>query len=141
LNVAATATVAAADSVVAPARDLFDEVDATQALAAYHAGELFLDARLAPDYEYGHVPGALDLPIQGKDFEARLSAFLAGPKAVPGNPVVVYCKGCCSTDSLFLAQRLKERGFARIKVFRDGYPGWARANFPSALGRSPGTRK
>jgi rhodanese-related sulfurtransferase len=138
---AATPPGAAATSPVAPARNLFDEVDAAQALAAFHAGELFLDARLTLDYEYGHVPGALDLPFQGKDFEARLSAFLAGPKAVPGNPVVVYCKGCCSTDSLFLAQRLKEHGFVRIKVFRDGYPGWARANFPRAVGRSPGSRK
>ena len=139
--VAATPPGPAASGQEAPARDLFEEVDAGQAFAAFQAGVLFLDARLKVDYGYGHIPGAQNLPFQGKDFEARLGAFLAGPKGIRSNPAVVYCTGCCSTDSLFLAQRLKEHGFTRVQVFRDGYPGWARAKFPTAGGSSPGDGK
>jgi rhodanese-related sulfurtransferase len=51
--------------------------------------------------------------------------------------VVLYCSGCCSTDALFLALRLKELGFKQIQIYRDGFPGWARAERPIAKGTMP----
>lgn len=108
-----------------------------QAFEAFQKGALFLDAREPADYVYGHVPGALNLPIWAVDFEDRFQAFLASPAARPLERVVVYCGGCCSTDSLFLAQSLKDAGFKRIHVYRDGFPGWLRAGHPQVVGDAP----
>lgn len=118
-------------------RSPFPELDAQQAYAAFHGGALFLDARTSADFGYGHIPGALSLPLRAVDFEERLKALLAHPKGTLTGPVVVYCSGCCSTDSLFLAQRLLEAGYSRVQVFKDGYPGWARAEYPRAMGQAP----
>lgn len=114
----------------------FSELNAGAVLAASRAGTLFLDARLNTDFVYGHIPGARNLPFRAKDFESRLQDFLAGPQGRAKVPVVVYCSGCCSTDALMLAQRLHEYGFTRIQVYRDGYPGWARAGYTREVGSS-----
>ena len=119
------------------APSLFPELSGYQAWAAFRAGSLFLDARQRTDYWQGHIPGALNLPFWAKDFESRLLDFLTGPKGDPGTAVVLYCGGCCSTDSLLLARRLQEFGFKRIQIYRDGYPGWARADRPIEIGDPP----
>ncbi|WP_316415085.1 rhodanese-like domain-containing protein [Mesoterricola silvestris] len=116
-------------------RNPFPELDAQQAYATFRGGARFVDARLPEDFVYGHIPGALNLPLRVTDFEARLKALLASPQGTLAGPVVVYCSGCCSTDSLFLAQRLLEAGFSQVQVFKDGYPGWARAGYPRAMGQ------
>jgi rhodanese-related sulfurtransferase len=122
---------------VAPPQGAFAELNAEQAYAAWRGGVLFLDARLGTDYAYGHIPGALSLSLRDPGFAQRLKALLAGAKGKPTQPVVVYCSGCCSTDSLFLAQSLKESGFTSIRNYRDGFPGWARAGYPRAVGEQP----
>lgn len=111
----------------------------SEGLTAFQAGVLFLDARPPEDYAYGHIPGALNLPIWEKDFESRLAAFRASPQADRRRPVIVYCNGCCSTDSLFLAQRLRDLGFTGVRAFRDGFRAWARAGRPMATGALPGS--
>ncbi|MBP1626977.1 MAG: Rhodanese domain protein [Holophagaceae bacterium] len=110
----------------------------SQTLSGFQEGVLFLDARSPEDYFYGHIPGALNLPIWEKDFEPRLAAFLKSPQADRNKPMIVYCNGCCSTDSLFLAQRLRELGFTGVRTFRDGFRAWARADRPIAGGEAPG---
>jgi rhodanese-related sulfurtransferase len=104
---------------------------------AFQKKALFLDARLPADYADGRIPGALNLPLRAVDFEDRLQAFLASPETKPMDLTVVYCSGCCSTDSLFLAQWLKDCGFTQIHIYRDGFPGWLRAGHPHAVGDTP----
>jgi len=115
----------------------FPELQGFQAWEAFQTGVLFLDARLTSDYWLGHIPSAQNLPIWAKDFESRLLDFLSGPLGEPEKPVVVYCGGCCSTDSLLLARRLQAFGFKHIQIYRDGYPGWARAERPIEVGNTP----
>jgi rhodanese-related sulfurtransferase len=115
----------------------FPELSGEQAWKAFRAGSLFLDARQRTDHWQGHIPGALNLPFWAKDFERRLLDFLTGPKGDPATAVVVYCGGCCSTDSLMLARRLQDFGFKHIQIYRDGYPGWARAERPIEVGEPP----
>ncbi len=108
-----------------------------QAWEAFQNQALFLDARQPAEYVYGHIPGAVNLPLRAVDFEDRLQVFLASPGTKPMDLVVIYCSGCCSTDSLFLAQRLKDAGFKRIQIFQDGFPGWLRAGHPHVVGDAP----
>lgn len=116
------------------AQSSFPELTGEQAWAAFRVGRLFLDARQQTDHWQGHVPGALNLPYWARDFESRLLDFLTGPMGDPASAVVVYCSGCCSTDSLMLARRLQGLGFKRIQIYRDGYPDWARAERPIEVG-------
>ena len=107
------------------------------AWAAQRAGVLFVDARPYADYAQGHIPGALHVPLRERDYEDRWWDFLANPRVKPEQPMVVYCSGCCSTDSLFLALRLQETGFTRVQVYKDGFPGWLRADRPQVRGNFP----
>ncbi len=115
----------------------FPELQGEQAREAFHAGVLFLDARLPMDYWLGHIPSALNLPVRAKDFKSRLLDFMISHKGEPDTRVVVYCGGCCSTDSLLLAHRLQDFGFKYVQIYRDGYPGWARAEQPIETGAAP----
>ncbi len=115
----------------------FPELSGDQVWSAFRAGSLFLDARQRTDHWQGHIPGALNLPFWAKDFESRLLDFLTGPKGDPTTAVVIYCGGCCSTDSLMLARRLQDFGFKHIQIYRGGYPGWARAERPIEAGDPP----
>ena len=115
----------------------FTHLTGEEAWAAHGAGVPFLDARPYYDYALGHIPGAVHVPLHERDFEDRLWDFLASPRSQPTIPVVVYCSGCCSTDSLFLALRLKESGFTSISIYKDGYPGWLRADRPKVVGNRP----
>lgn len=117
--------------VVANPATPFPELDTEAAWTAYQQGWRFLDARLRDAYLESHIPGALLVPIQARDGEDRLMDFLTGPEGDPARPVVVYGGGCCNTEDLYLAQRLKDAGFQRLQVFRDGFPAWVRAGHPT----------
>jgi rhodanese-related sulfurtransferase len=120
-----------------PESSPFPILNGEEAWKAQQEGVLFLDARPQSEYLLGHIPGAVSVPLRQPDFEDRLWDFVAGPRAKPQGPVVLYCSGCCSTDALFLALRLKELGFKQIQIYRDGFPGWARAERPIAKGTMP----
>ena len=115
-------------------RKRFAELSGDQAWEAFQAGIPFLDARPEQDFGYGHVPRAINVPLRAADFEHRLATFLQGRRIGPASPLVVYCQGCCSTDSLYLALRLEQAGYTRVQIYHDGYPGWARAKRPSERG-------
>jgi rhodanese-related sulfurtransferase len=86
-----------------------------------------LDAREPGEYNKGHITGALSLPM---------SAFLSGgtPELVNALsrdlPIVVYCGGGDCDASRYVAQRLREMGFATTFVYEDGYTGWTKAGEP-----------
>lgn len=113
-----------------PSAPAFPVLTEKEAWSAHQANVVFLDARSRDDFMQGHIPGAVSLPYRDRDFEDRLWEFLASPRCKPDAPVVVYCSGCCSTDAVFLAVRLQEVGFKQIKHYKDGFPGWARAERP-----------
>ncbi len=80
-----------------------------------------VDARVPADYAHAHIPGALSLPVY-----AGLTERRAVSAALPGRgPVVVYCQsqGCVWADAV--AADLYHRGHTDIRIFRDGWRGWA----------------
>lgn len=90
-------------------------------------GAVFLDSRSSADYRESHIKGALELPlvslVQNQD--------LAG-KIIPdkGAPYIVYCDGEGCDLSVELAKELISLGYFNIRVFGEGYPGWAQARYP-----------
>jgi rhodanese-related sulfurtransferase len=100
---------------VAWAKSIFDKGDA-----------IFVDARSQNDYENGHIPGAVSLPVG--QFEAEIKLFLN--RFPPEQPIVTYCSGRTCEDSHDLAQALSDVGFTNVRIFIDGFPGWEAEGYP-----------
>jgi rhodanese-related sulfurtransferase len=100
---------------VALAKSIFDKGDA-----------LYVDARSQNDYENGHIPGAVSLPMG--QFEAEIEFFLN--RYPPEQPIVTYCSGRTCEDSHILAQALSDVGFINVRIFIDGFPSWEAQGYP-----------
>jgi rhodanese-related sulfurtransferase len=100
---------------VAQAKEIFD-----------NGNVVFVDARSQEDYEDGHIPGALSLPVG--EFDERIEYFLN--QYSPDTRIVTYCSGRTCEDSHNLARLLSEAGFTHVTVFIDGFPGWEAQGFP-----------
>ena len=87
---------------------------------------LFVDARTREDYDNGHIPEAVSLPIG--QFDELIDPFL--DQYDIEQPIVTYCSGRTCEDSHNLAQLLIDFGYIDVKVFIDGYPGWEAEGFP-----------
>ncbi|MEJ2101315.1 MAG: rhodanese-like domain-containing protein [Desulfobacterales bacterium] len=87
---------------------------------------LFVDARSQDNYEKGHIPGAVSLPIG--QFDERIESFLN--RHALDQPLITYCSGRTCEDSHNLARLLSEAGFADVRIFIDGFPGWKAEGYP-----------
>ncbi len=104
-----------AKATVAPEFISFEE-----ALELHRKNEaLFVDARLAYDYNLGHIPGAINVPL--KDFSLELSPLASVQR---DRLIVTYCDGADCNSSIELATQLSEAGFTRVKMFFGGWNEW-----------------
>lgn len=91
-----------------------------------------LDARPREEYEAGHIPGALSVPVE--ELERRLSEV---PK---DREVIAYCRGPYCVYALEAVTVLRKRGY-RARRAEDGFPEWRSSGYPVAVGAaSAGTR-
>lgn len=81
---------------------------------------LFLDARAQHEYDQGHIPTAMPLPL--RDFESAFPQI--APMLESDTPLVVYCSGPLCDDGLHLILRLREAGFEGGVLYLDGMEGW-----------------
>jgi len=89
----------------------------TKALAAQ--GKIVLvDARTAPYYQAGHIPGAISLP--GASDAGAVAAFARGYQT--NQSIVVYCSGPQCPLAHMLAQKLiRQHGFGEVRVMSGGF--------------------
>lgn len=91
---------------------------------AVESGSHFLfDARATEEYDLGHIPTAMSLPI--KDFDIVFDQFSA--MLTPDFPVLVYCSGKECDESIDLAVRLRDLGHTNLVVYTGGYIEWSAA--------------
>jgi rhodanese-related sulfurtransferase len=91
-----------------------------EAKTLFDAGSaLFVDARHEFDYNFGHVKGAINVPL--KDFELAKSPLANLPK---DKLIVTYCDGADCNSSIELAKKLSEAGFSNVKMFFGGWNEW-----------------
>ena len=85
-----------------------------------------LDARSNEDYNNGHIPGALSLPLKEFDlYFPETSAFLSELA-----PIIVYCSGLQCDEALDLTIQLRDMGFQNLRVFAEGWEAWEQSGGP-----------
>jgi rhodanese-related sulfurtransferase len=80
-----------------------------------------LDVRPAEEYAAGHLPGAINVPVE------RLEKYLS--KLPKRKEVVAYCRGPYCLMSFEAVEKLRKRGF-KAKRLENGYPEWRAAGLP-----------
>lgn len=85
---------------------------------------VLLEALPREYYEEGHLPGALNLPLD------RLEEL--APRLVPDRDaqVVVYCKDAPCPNSDLAARRLRRLGYTNVRDYVAGKAEWIAAGLP-----------
>jgi rhodanese-related sulfurtransferase len=113
------------------------EVKLANAKKFFDAGAaVFVDAREAPEYADGHIPGARSVPF---DDAVRQPALLEPFKRV-GKPLILYCSGGDCELSKDLARNMLAEGIRKVLVFTDGLPAWKAAGYPVEAGAAKAVR-
>ena len=80
-----------------------------------------LDVRPTEEYESGHIPGAVNLPL--KDLKKRLGEL---PKR---QEIIAYCRGPYCVFAYEAVATLRKKGF-KARRLEEGYPEWKTAGLP-----------
>jgi rhodanese-related sulfurtransferase len=122
-----------------------------EAAALLAQGYVYVDVRSEPEFEAGHVPGALNVPIshQGPTGMTPNPEFLAVMQQAfgKGEQLVVGCKA--GGRSKKAVEQLAQAGFSELSDMSAGWdgardafgrvvPGWSKLNLPVETGKTPG---
>jgi hydroxyacylglutathione hydrolase len=115
LGVIAPATIAELGVKIVTLRGL-----AATAIGAAATGDrVVLDVRNRSEWNEGHIPGAINIPL------AELVARVHELRAHAGRPIAVHCQG--GSRSAVAASVLQASGFEEVSNLQGGYSAWARA--------------
>jgi rhodanese-related sulfurtransferase len=90
---------------------------------------VLIDARPERIVEKGSIPGAINIPDNKFD-----AAKLPADK---DKPLIFFCGGPACDLSEKSAHKAKQLGHTNVRVYVDGYPGWAAANKTAAPAATP----
>jgi ArsR family transcriptional regulator len=103
-------------------RDGMEPVSREELLQRTRAGLVtVLDVRPADEFEVGHLPGAVNIPLG--DLEARLTELDSD------HEIVAYCRGPWCVLSFEAVAALRAHGF-KVRRLEDGLPEWRAAGLP-----------
>ena len=98
-------------------------------------GALLIDARSPRDFAYGHILGAVNLPLDCIEESYRGELRLLAAEL----PVITYCGGEECHSSVDLAIHLSQEGCRDVRVFYGGWAIWRDAGLPVETGISDGS--
>jgi rhodanese-related sulfurtransferase len=76
----------------------------------------------AEAFEKTNIPGAINVPLDNRDFAARVEQAAGGKD----KPVVVYCASQQCNSSEKAAQKLEAAGFTAVSRYTGGAAAWAK---------------
>lgn len=104
-------------------KDSLEPVAHAELLARVRDGLVtVLDVRPRLEYEAGHLPGAINIPLS--ELEEHLDEL------EQGHEVVAYCRGPHCILAFEAVARLRDRGFTARRL-EDGYPEWQAGGLPT----------
>ena len=104
------------------ARDDLEPIPAAELLKRSKQGLVtVLDVRPAKEFAAGHLPGAINVPVE--DLTKHLRQF---PK---GREVIAYCRGPYCLLSVDAVGLLRTKGF-KARRLEDGFPEWKASGLP-----------
>ena len=110
------------------ARGSMEPVDREALVARVRSGEVtVLDVRPVEEYQAGHLPGALSVPLS--DLERRLGEL---PR---DREIVAYCRGPYCVMAIDAVALLRKRGFHAVRL-DDGVPDWRARGLPVEISAS-----
>jgi rhodanese-related sulfurtransferase len=108
------------------ARDELEPITREELMArADDGGVVVLDVRPREEYDAGHIPGAISVPLG--ELEGRLEAL---PRDAE---IVAYCRGPYCVLAPQALTLLRRKGY-RARRLQDGLPEWRRAGLPVETG-------
>lgn len=85
-----------------------------------------LDVRPKLEYDAGHIPGAISVPLE--DLQYRLSE-------IPSDqPVVAYCRGPYCVLAVQAVEMLRHQGYTARRL-EDGFPEWREDGLPVEMAK------
>lgn len=114
-------------------RDQLEPITHDELLRRVQSGQtVVLDVRPGSEYEAGHIPGAVSIPLD------QLAHRI---KEIPSQAdVVAYCRGPYCLLSVDAVIMLRERGYQAHRLV-DGFPEWRASGQPVAQSPSDQTTK
>lgn len=107
-------------------RDGLEPIGRTDLVERAQAGLVtVIDVRPREEFDLGHVPGAVSVPLE--ELDARLAEF------DPATEIVAYCRGAYCLLAVEAVARLRAKGFSARRM-EDGMPEWRAAGLPVAAG-------
>lgn len=119
--------------LVAIAKATIKECPVSDARNCVNTGTLLIDIREAPEFNRGHIPGAVLQPRGLLEFEIHgmVERFCDGRDIEPADcDIILYC-GTGGRSSL-AAKSLDDMGYRRVRSMAGGIVAWAAANLPLA---------
>jgi ArsR family transcriptional regulator len=112
------------------AADSIEPIDRHELVRRARTGDVvLLDLRPREEYEAGHIPGAVSIPLD--DLEERLALL------PPWTEIVAYCRGPYCVMAPRGIAILRRHGY-RVRRLEDGVGDWRLAGLPVAVGTEPG---
>ncbi len=91
-------------------------------LIADKADVVLVDARPERTVEKGTIPGSINIP------DNKFDKMLDKLPADKAKPLVFFCGGLACDLSEKSAKKAKALGYKNVRVYAEGYPGWAAAS-------------
>lgn len=107
---------------LAPIMEDFQELQAALA----RPETILVDARADLFYEMGHLPGAVNLPLEDID-SATLAAWRS--ELTPEANIIVYCSDSLCPMAAQLAEQMMALGL-RPSIFKPGFDAWEERGLP-----------
>lgn len=102
--------------------DSLEHVDRLNLLERARKGEVVVvDVRPKEEYEAGHIPGALSIPLS--QLEQHFSEIGSDQE------IVAYCRGPYCVLAAEAVKAMRERGYRAFRLV-EGYPEWQEAGLP-----------
>jgi rhodanese-related sulfurtransferase len=102
--------------------DFYELQDIRSHIAADGEDEAVIVNVLSPeDFAVRHIPGSVNIPVNGNHRFAKDVQGVAGGKH---RPVVVYCAGAGCPAAAEAARILEEAGFTAVNAYEGGMAEW-----------------